>query len=542
VAGISAGVLILGMILVPFSIEQQAEGKHVNLKRISVTKTVESMQDPGQGHETHQIAILLPPKEGVFYRGLLTFTATTPVEVVVLHDIRQGEKPPVTYTIDGEKKWSLSLIFLGGENKGIESASLAFAGNALALHTLDGTPFAVTVSMFVQERAEVGVMVEGVVMKLAYLGGKEPMTATPIIGEPKTYPKMYHPGTEELDEDEIRITMLGTGMPFPRKAQASAGVLVELGNGDMFLFDIGTGSVANYNSLKIPQADADKVFISHLHTDHQGDLDMLWAQGIPFGRIKPLEVWGPSGEDESLGTKAFVDGMLAANKWDLESRKGKAPTSGAEVIVHEFDATVQGSQVVYDENGVKISAFPALHGLLGAVSYRVDWNDLSFIYSGDTKPTTFMVDNAQNVDLLLHETFIPPEILSEKSGMTLTVAQNVVYGVHTPPRSAGKIFSMTEPRLGAMFHTMQDKEAIAPVFEDLRVTYDGPVVLTQDFTVFNITKEGIVVRQAMIDVNPWPIVPAESSGESLGESAKVPKWLTDSEIPVEGISTEIKGQ
>jgi len=49
-------------------------------------------------------------------------------------------------------------------------------------------------------------------------GGTLPITQTPIIGNPeKEYPKNYVPGTEELAEDEIRLTFLGTGMPFSNK-------------------------------------------------------------------------------------------------------------------------------------------------------------------------------------------------------------------------------------------------------------------------------------------------------------------------------------
>ena len=51
----------------------------------------------------------------------------------------------------------------------------------------------------------------------------------------------YYPGTEELASNEMRVTACGTGMPNARPKQAAACWLVELGNGDKFLFDIGTG-------------------------------------------------------------------------------------------------------------------------------------------------------------------------------------------------------------------------------------------------------------------------------------------------------------
>ena len=50
----------------------------------------------------------------------------------------------------------------------------------------------------------------------------------------------YYPNSESLKPDEMRVITCGTGMPTTRAAQAAACFLVELGNGDKFLFDIGS--------------------------------------------------------------------------------------------------------------------------------------------------------------------------------------------------------------------------------------------------------------------------------------------------------------
>jgi ribonuclease Z len=113
---------------------------------------------------------------------------------------------------------------------------------------------------------------------------------------------VYYPGTEALDPDEMRVTACGTGMPNARPKQAAACWLVELGNGDKFLFDIGTGSAERISALKIPYDFLDKVFIGHLHSDHFGDLDALWVGGVVGNRVTPLKVWGPSSESHEYGT------------------------------------------------------------------------------------------------------------------------------------------------------------------------------------------------------------------------------------------------
>jgi hypothetical protein len=119
----------------------------------------------------------------------------------------------------------------------------------------------------------------------------------------------YFPGTEQLGAAEMRVVACGTGMPIPRKSQAATCFLVELGNGDKFLFDIGSESAANVGCLGIPYDSPDKIFLSHLHTDHAGDLANLWISGWFCGRHHPLRVWGPSGLTPDLGTKHFVESL-----------------------------------------------------------------------------------------------------------------------------------------------------------------------------------------------------------------------------------------
>ncbi|MCK5410794.1 MAG: hypothetical protein KAJ67_01800, partial [Gemmatimonadetes bacterium] len=72
---------------------------------------------------------------------------------------------------------------------------------------------------------------------------------------------VYYPGTEQLAPDEMRVVALGTGMPNARPKQAAACFLVELGNGDKFLFDIGSGCHERLAAQKIPYDLIDKVFI-----------------------------------------------------------------------------------------------------------------------------------------------------------------------------------------------------------------------------------------------------------------------------------------
>jgi ribonuclease Z len=97
------------------------------------------------------------------------------------------------------------------------------------------------------------------------------MIRTTTDAKKNPYSEHFYPNTEELAENEMRITALGTGRPFLRRSQANASWLIELGNGDKFVFDFGFGSQMNFTALEIPYSDITAWFATHLHTDHVGD-------------------------------------------------------------------------------------------------------------------------------------------------------------------------------------------------------------------------------------------------------------------------------
>ncbi len=136
---------------------------------------------------------------------------------------------------------------------------------------------------------------------------EQPPEVSPTLARER---ETYYPNSEDLKPDEMRVVACGTGMPTTRAAQAAACFLVELGNGDKFLFDIGTGSAERISSLQIPYNYLDKVFIGHLHTDHFGALHDLFIGGALMGRNRPLRIWGPSGAVPELGTAHAMDGMM----------------------------------------------------------------------------------------------------------------------------------------------------------------------------------------------------------------------------------------
>jgi len=312
----------------------------------------------------------------------------------------------------------------------------------------------------------------------------------------------YYPNSEDLAKDEMRVIACGTGMPTTRAAQAAACFLVELGNGDKFLFDIGSGSAERISSLQIPYNYLDKVFVGHLHTDHFGALHDLFVGGALMGRNVPLRVWGPSGPTPELGTAYALKHMEKMLTWDLAGRAGNVDFRGYVMDVTEFDYKGE-NQVVYQENGVTIRSFPAIHSIDGPVSYSLEWNGLKFVFSSDTYPNKWFDEYARDADLVVHECFIAVPELVTKMKFSPESALLVGTQVHTAPEAFGKVMSSVKPRMAVAYHFFKDYDTTPSVYDRIRKTYDGPLSLAEDYMVWNVTKDNIRVRMAEVDHHTW---------------------------------------
>ncbi len=115
----------------PFIVDYKVDYTEKPMSDTVMTKTVTTVQDPGVGHESHQLAVLLAPSSDV-YSGILSYSASEDIQLVTLRGpIGADEKPAKTWTPDG--KTIFELTFVDPKNA---MGSWEFSGNALAVHTM----------------------------------------------------------------------------------------------------------------------------------------------------------------------------------------------------------------------------------------------------------------------------------------------------------------------------------------------------------------------------------------------------------------------
>ena len=99
--------------------------------------------------------------------------------------------------------------------------------------------------------------------------------------------------------------------------------------------------------------------------------------------------------------------------------------------------------------------------------------------------------------------------------------------VHTTAPVFGKIMAMTQPKHAVAYHFQNDPDTLPDVVTAVRQVYDGPVDFAVDGMVWNVTREGVRTRVAMLNSQPFPppsVVERQQAAPG-DERYVTPEWI-----------------
>ena len=160
---------------------------------------------------------------------------------------------------------------------------------------------------------------------------------------------------------DLDLVFLGTAGSMPTAQRAPAALLVRRG-GDRLLFDCAEGTQRQLLRSSVGLVELGEIFVTHFHADHILGLPGLFKTFSLRGRERPLEVHGPRGLVDLLGSLKRVVGKLSYEVRVVELEPGD----------------------VLERDGYRLAAFEVAHGVPA-----VGW---SLIES--TRPGRFDVETA----------------------------------------------------------------------------------------------------------------------------------------------------
>jgi len=247
-----------------------------------------------------------------------------------------------------------------------------------------------------------------------------------------------------------------------------------------FLFDAGAGVMHQFARAHLPLTGPTAVFFTHLHSDHTlGYPDVIFTTWV-MGRHWPLQAYGPSGLADL--THHLIEAWAQDEDIRTNGLEHEAP-HGYDVAVHELATPTR--QVVYDSAGVRITAFPVLHGSWKeSFGYRIDTPTRSIVVSGDTRYAESVEREARGADVLVHEVYASAHVVPEQRARGDDWPE-YMREFHTSDAELGRLAAAAQPKVLVLTHIVGnpkwDDEIVSTI---RRAGYRGRIVVGHDLDRF----------------------------------------------------------
>lgn len=270
--------------------------------------------------------------------------------------------------------------------------------------------------------------------------------------------------------DSTVIITLGTGTPRPLPDVMGPSTAIIVGR-RVFLFDAGTNVERRLAAANLSVNGVDALFLTHLHSDHVLGVPDLVFTSWTMGRDKPFPVFGPA------GTRAMIEHLYQAFAVDIREREKDYGKAGG----YQVSARDIAPGIVYDNAGVRVTAFLVEHGQQQAFGYRIDTPTRSIVISGDTRPSETLVRMATGVDVLIHEV-IPSGQITLGNRPNVDWAKYIAEH-HTTSLQLGELAARAKPKLLIVSHNTR-RESSEQLLANIRRAYGGRVVIAEDLQRF----------------------------------------------------------
>jgi len=267
------------------------------------------------------------------------------------------------------------------------------------------------------------------------------------------------------DADPVALQVLGSGGPFGY-GRASAGYLIWIDGVARIMVDAGGGTFTRFHEAGAKVSDLQLLALSHFHPDHSAEVPaLLWVQR------NDLTVSGPTGSDQYPSADEYVGGLFGPEG------VFRAVTNGEGLKTVTVDVERSEPTQVFSIDRIRVRGLGVPHGIVPAVGYRIDIDDVSIAFASDQNGSDpAFIEFASGVDVLVVHVAVPQTVSG--SGADLH-AKPSVWGQMATDANIGNLvlshLSAIAPR-----NANNDLTGFDEKLAHLRSTYDGPLVIAED--------------------------------------------------------------
>ena len=271
---------------------------------------------------------------------------------------------------------------------------------------------------------------------------------------------------QSCEASPVAVQVLGSGGPRVSRDRASASYLVWLAGRARILVDAGGGAYVRFGESGASLDDLSLIAISHLHPDHVSDLPALFWSIDQTRKDPPLPIAGPSGNDLVPGFETFLKVVFDQTNGAFRVLGGMVGGSGRGVPLEVIVTDVKKGEpsMVFNRQGITVTAIGIPHGDIPALAYRVQAQNKSIVFSTDQNGSNpSFVEFARGADVLV---------------MHMAIAAGTTSPLHAAPAVVGRIAQ--DAHVGRLVVSHIGQFDLNAAIADVKKFYTGPLTIGAD--------------------------------------------------------------
>jgi ribonuclease BN (tRNA processing enzyme) len=272
----------------------------------------------------------------------------------------------------------------------------------------------------------------------------------------------------------LAVEVLGSGGPIADDERASSGYLVRIGGEARLLIDAGGGVFQRFGAAGAQVSDLDAVLVSHFHVDHTSDLPAILKSAFFEHRRESLALIGPAAAASLPGPAEWLSALYDPSSGAYRYQSGFLNGSGGlpRIDPVAVDSGAEKAVVVVENDDLKVTAIPVVHGPVPALGYLVESAGKRIVFGGDQGFESEFFETYLSggpVDLLIAHHAIP----QAEGGQPILL--------HRSPRQIGELAKIIGARRLILSHNMKRAlEKLDAGLAAISENYKGPVEVAED--------------------------------------------------------------